>query len=127
MSLTAADQEQILGEVFPTETAGRKANLFDQFLTYGNRLGDVYQKVRLADQGVSSNPTVIYETNGSRDPLVTQGQPAGVTGNDPLADAINNVTNKAAMAYAAKQANDSMPYIVGLVALGITIFLLTKK
>lgn len=122
-----SEADQLFDEYFPSAVSPKKASMFDQFLGYTSRLGDVYQKVRLADQGVATNPTRVYETNGASDPLIVSGQPAGVVGNDPLAEALNNVTNKAAMAYAAKQANDSMPYIVGMVALGITIYLLTKK
>ena len=40
---------------------------------------------------------------------------------------VNNAVDNMAMAYTAKQANDSLPYIIGMMALGITIFLLTKK
>lgn len=104
-----------------------KKSFLDQFLDYGSKAAKVYERVRLADQGVATPPTVVYETNGAGDPLVAQGGPAAVQANDPLADALTNVTNKAAMAYAAKQANDSMPYIVGMMALGITIYLLTRK
>lgn len=105
----------------------KKPNFLDQFLEYGSKIGTVYQKVRLADQGVSTTPTVIYETNGAGDPLVAVGKPASVTAQDPFADALKNMTDKAAMAYTAKQASDSIPYIVGMMALGITIFLLTRK
>lgn len=101
-------------------------SMFDQFLSNASRLGDVYQKVRLADQGVAV-PTVVYETNGAGDPLVKSGQPAAVSGNDPLAAALNNVTNKAAMAYSAKQFSDSMPYIMGMTAAVIAIWVLTRK
>lgn len=99
-------------------------SVMDQWLGNLSRLGDVYSKVTLAQKGVAT--PIAYETKSAGAPLVQQGQPAAVAGNDPLADAINNVTNKAALAYTAKQVNDSMPYIVGLVALGITIYLLTK-
>jgi hypothetical protein len=105
----------------------KKPSFLDQFLKYGSQAAKVYQTVRLADQGVNSNPTVIYETNGSGDPLVQQGRPAAVTAQDPFAEAITNATNKAAMAYTAKQASDSIPYVVGMMALGITIYLLTRK
>lgn len=104
-----------------------KPSFLDQFLDYGRKASEVYQKVRLADKGVATNPTVVYETNGSGDPLVVQGQPAGVAAKDPFAEALENATNKAAMAYTAKQASDSVPYIMGMMALGITIFLLTRK
>jgi hypothetical protein len=104
-----------------------KPSLFDQLLTYGDRLGTVYQKVKLADKGVATNPTAAYETNGANSPLVQQGQPANVSGNDPLAQAINNVTNKAALAYSAKQFSDSMPYIVGGLAFAVAIYLIIKK
>lgn len=105
----------------------KKPSFLDQFLEYGGKVATVYQKVKLADQGVSTTPTVIYETNGAGDPLVQQGKPAAVTAQDPFADAIKNGTDKLAMAYTAKQASDSIPYIVGMMALGITIFLLTRK
>lgn len=108
-----------------SESAENKPGLFDQFLNYSSRLGDVYQKVRLADQGVAVGHVV--ETNGAGDPLVVAGQPAAVRANDPLADALNNVTNKAAMAYTAKQLNDSMPYILGMTAAVIAIYMLTRK
>lgn len=108
-----------------SETAENKPGLFDQFLNYSSRLGDVYQKVRLADQGVAVGHVV--ETNGANAPLVVSGQPASVRANDPLADALNNVTNKAAMAYSAKQFSDSMPYIMGMTAAVIAIWVLTRK
>lgn len=107
-------------------TAAKEPSLFDSFLQYGNKLGDIYTKVKLAEKGVAQ-PTVIYETNGSKDPLVIQGQPANVKGNDPLNDLITKVSGNAAAAYSAKQFSDSIPYIVGAMALGITIYLLTKK
>lgn len=105
----------------------KKPSFLDQFLDYGSKIGTVYQKVRLADKGVAVPPTVVYETNGAGDPLVVQGQHAAVAAKDPFAEAITNATNKAAMAYTAKQASDSIPYVVGMMALGITIYLLTRK
>ena len=81
----------------------------------------------LADKGVSTKPTVVYETNGQNAPVVVQGQPANVVGNDPLVDAVNNVTNKAAMAYSAKQFSDSMPYVVGGLAFAVAIYILSRK
>lgn len=105
----------------------KKPSFLDQFLEYSGKGAKVYQTVRLADKGVNSNPTVIYETNGASDPLVVQGQHAAVTASDPFAEALKNGTNKLAMAYTVKQASDSIPYVVGMMALGITIFLLTRK
>lgn len=105
----------------------KKPSFIDQFLEYGNKAAQVYQKVKLADHGVSTNPTVVYETNGAGDPVIQVGKTAAVTAKDPFTDAVNNITNKAAMAYSAKQFSDSVPYIVGMMALGITIYLLTKK
>lgn len=104
-----------------------KPSLFDQLLSYGDKIGTVYQKVKLADKGVATNPTVAYETNGANAPLVRQGQPADVKGDDSLANAINNVTNKAAMAYSAKQFSDSMPYVVGGLAFAVAIYLIIRK
>lgn len=100
-------------------------DFFYDLMGYGDKISQVYQRVRLADKGVAT--PIIYETNGASDPLVESGKPANVVGKDPFAEIVNNTVDKAAMAYAAKQANDSMPYVVGLVALGITIFLLTRK
>lgn len=105
--------------------ASKAKDFLNEVLGYGDKISQVYQRVRLADKGVAT--PIVYETNGSKDPLVESGKPAAVTGNDPFAQIVNNTVDKAAMAYAAKQANDSMPYVVGLVALGITIYLLTRK
>jgi hypothetical protein len=104
----------------------KKTDLLDTFLNYGNRIGDVYAKVKLADKGVAQ-PTVIYETNGSNDPLVRQGQAANVQGNDPLNDLIAKVSGNAATAYSAKQFSDSMPYVVGGLAFAVAIYLLVKN
>jgi hypothetical protein len=105
----------------------KKPSFLDQFLDYSTKGAKVYQTVRLADKGVNSNPTVVYETNGAGDPLIAKGQPAAVTAKDPFAEALKNGTDKLAMAYTAKQASDSVPYIMGMMALGITIYLLTRK
>lgn len=105
----------------------KASSFFDQLLTYGDKIGTVYQKVKLADKGVATNPTVAYETNGANSPLVQQGQPSDVRGSDPFAEAITNATNKAAMAYSAKQFSDSMPYVVGGLAFAVAIYLIIRK
>lgn len=105
----------------------KKPSLLDQFLDYSKRAASVYQTVELANHGVAVQPTTQSQTNGSGDPLVAVGKPAGVVATDPLADALNNVTNKAAMAYSAKQLHESMPYILGMTAAVIAIYMLTRK
>ncbi len=100
-------------------------SMYDQFVGQLGKLSDVYAKVTLAQKGVATAP-IAYETRNSAAPLVQSGQPAAIVGNDPLANALDKVASSASQAYIAKQASDSMPYVVGLVALGITIYLLTK-
>ncbi len=102
-------------------------DIFNKVLDGAGRIGDIYSKVRLADKGIATPPTVVLETNGFNDPLVMSGSKAAVVANDPLADAINNGVNKAAMAYSAKQFSDSMPYVVGGLAFAVAIYLLVRN
>lgn len=106
----------------------KKNSFLDGLIGYADKLGSVYSRVEYARQGVPQPPaTVTYETRGANDPVIAQGAPGSVSVRDPLAEAIDGLSTKAAAAYGAKQLNDSMPYIVGMMALGITIYMLTKK
>lgn len=100
-------------------------DFLDQFLTYGDKVANVYSRVKLADQGVAT--PVFMETNGAGSPTIEAGKTANVKAEDGFTNMVNNAVDNMAMAYTAKQANDSLPYIIGMMALGITIFLLTKK
>lgn len=116
------------------KTAPAPAKFFDSILGYVDKVGSIYQKVELAQHGVNSSPTVIYETNGSRDPLVQAGAGAAVTASDPIANAIRDgvdglktVGIAAAGVAGAHEVRKMLPMLVGGMALAITIYLLTKK
>lgn len=101
-------------------------SFFDKFIAYGKQIAPIYQQVTLAQKGVAT-PTVIYQTNGKGDPVIAAGQPADVQGTSDLAQAINGIGTKAAAAYSAKQLHDSMPYILGMTAAVIAIYMLTRN
>ena len=109
-------------------TTNDAPSFFDKVLAYGKQIAPIYQQVTLADKGIATpQPTVIYQTSGKDAPVVTAGQPAAVTGTSDLAQAINGITTKATAAYTAKQLSDSMPYIMGMTAAVIAIYMLTRK
>lgn len=101
---------------------------FDVFLDNANKAGDIYSKVTLAKQGiVTPAPPIAYQTTGANDPAVIVGQPANVKASDRFAEVADNFINKSAAVAGANEFRKSLPYLVGFTALGITIYLLTKK
>lgn len=104
----------------------------DSFLNQAAKVGDVYAKVRLAKMGVATpQPTTILQTTGANDPAVVVGQPAQVQAVNPIVDRLLNIgqttAEGASKAALANEARKSLPFLIGGVALAITIFLLTKK
>lgn len=105
---------------------------FDGFLARAGQVGDIYAKTRLAKMGVATpQPTTILQTTGANDPAVVVGQPANVQAVNPIVDRFLNIGQTAAegasKAALANEARKSLPYLIGGVALAITIYLLTKK
>jgi len=113
-------------------------SLLDQFLERTTQIADTYGRVKLAENGVnaySPPPTMLYETNGAGDPVVAQGSPAAVSATGKGAEALfsslermsADASTKAAAVAGAHELRKMLPYIAGMTALGITIYLLTKK
>lgn len=102
------------------------SSAFDTLMGKVNKIGDVYAKVKLADQGVAT-PTIMYQTTGANDPAIVVGQPAAVKASDRFVDIAENLVNKSAAVAGANEFRKSLPYLVGGMAMAITIYLLTKK
>lgn len=98
----------------------------DQAMGYIEKAGDVWAKQELAKKGVAT-PTYVVQTTGANDPAVTVGQPGNVQASGAFVDMMNNMTNKTAAVAGANELRKSLPYMVGGMALAITIYLLTKK
>lgn len=99
----------------------------DKALGNIERVGNVWAQQELAKKGVNMKAPSVVQTTGANDPGIATGQPANVQAVNPLVDAVNNFTNKTAMVAGANEFRKSLPYLVGGMAMAITIYLLTKK
>lgn len=113
-------------------------SLLDDFIDRTVKLADTAGRLELAKNGVNTytpTQTAMVETNGSGDPVVVQGRPAPVQATAKGSEALfgsleriaNDATGKAAAVAGAHEVRKMLPYVVGGMALAITIYLLTKK
>lgn len=108
--------------------SGGWESMLQKTLGYVEKAGDIWAKQELAKKGVAQ-PVYALNSAGNGQ-AVAVGQPANVQpsqASDEFINTINNLTNKAAAVAGASEVRKMMPYVVGGMALAITIFLLTKK